>query len=149
MATKKNVIDVLKKDHADVKKLFKHVVDAENFDDDESIKQICNMLTEHTEAEEKFVYPAAAKKIEKTDLVEEAKLEHADAKKIIKLLQTDNLDEITLKVKVEELKLMIEHHVEEEEEELFPQMEKAFSDDELIEMGQQVEAFKQEAKTPA
>lgn len=149
MATQKNVIDLLKKDHTEVKKLFKHVVDDENFDDDESIKQICEMLTEHTQIEEKVVYPAAAKKIEEENLVEEAKLEHADAKKIIKLLQTGNLDEVTLKVKVEELKLMIEHHVEEEEGEMFPQMEEAFSEDELTELGKQVEAMKQKAKANA
>lgn len=150
-AKTQSVTQFLKTQHDEVKALFKKVIDGERFDDTTTINEICSKLLAHMEAEEKHFYPNVAKKIEEADLVEEAKLEHADAKKIMKLLQTgasgknSELDEeVKIKVKMEELKLMIEHHIEEEEGELFPQVEENCSQDELAQMCADVESYFEE-----
>ena len=76
------------------------------------------------ELEEKYLYPVM-EKLDDTEVdAKEAELEHAEAKKAIKDILADKLDDTELKVKIELLSLEIEHHVKEEENEFFPKIRK-------------------------
>ena len=99
--------------------------------------QICTELTKHAQAEEEIFYPAvkaASKKNE--DLIDEATVEHASAKDLIaQILEMDPTEEL-FNAKVKVLGELIEHHVEEEENEMFPKARDAGLDLELL--GQQI-----------
>ena len=88
--------------------------------------QICTELTKHALAEEEIFYPAvrAAGK-DKEDLIDEATVEHASAKDLIAQILEMEPTEDLYDAKVKVLGELIEHHVKEEEEEMFPKARKA------------------------
>ena len=124
-------ITQLTEDHARVKKLFKQYEklakeEADSADRKELAAQICAELTAHATAEEELFYPAARAAIDETELVDEADVEHATAKELIAQLEAsspEDDDHFDAKVKV--LGEYINHHVEEEEGELFPKVKRA------------------------
>lgn len=103
----------------------------------------------HTQIEEEIFYPAfresSAKEGEK--LYHEAKEEHraVDSFVLPDLENTEpTSEEFQGRVKV--LKDLIEHHAEEEEQELFAKAKEAFSEEELEELGQRMSERKQELR---
>jgi hemerythrin superfamily protein len=125
----------------DYEKLAKD--DAAASDRQQLANMICMALTEHSTAEEEIFYPAVRDAIEATDLVEEAEVEHAIAKELIGQIQKsspDQDDHFDAKVKV--LGKYINHHVEEEEGEIFPKVRRAKLDTQML--GEQMAARKAE-----
>jgi hemerythrin superfamily protein len=133
-------------DHARVKKLFKQYENLCADEGDASERKelaatICAELRAHATAEEELLYPAARGAIEETELVDEAEVEHATAKELIEQLQASSPDEddhFDAKVKV--LGEYINHHVREEEGELFPKVKRAKID--TVALGEQIAACK-------
>jgi hypothetical protein len=142
-----NAIALLKADHREVKQLFEQYEELANQDADDEEKralaeQICNMLTVHAQIEEEIFYPAARESIEETDLVDEATVEHASAKDLIAQIQSMEPSEELYDAKVTVLGEYIDHHVKEEERQMFPQARKGDLD--LEELGMQLQQRKQE-----
>jgi hemerythrin superfamily protein len=144
-----DAIDLLTADHKDVKKLFKAYDKLVEADGDSEEKQamalqICAMLTAHATAEEEIFYPAAREVLgEDEDLVDEADVEHASAKELIAQIEAGTPDDdphYDAKVKV--LGEYIDHHVKEEEGEMFPKVRK--SDLDLDAIGEEIAARKAE-----
>jgi hemerythrin superfamily protein len=134
-----NVIALLKDDHRTVEKLFEKYEDAEQTEREQ--KLILDKITEdlnlHAAVEEEIVYPEAKRRLEEgEELVGEAVEEHAKVKKLLAEIQQAKGAE--LEGKVHELKECVEHHVEEEEGELFPLLEHAIDAEELEEIGETV-----------
>src|SRR5262249_29326151 len=105
--------------------------------------QICAEPTVHSMVEEEIFYPAARAAIEDTDLIDEAEVEHASAKDLISQIQgstPDQDDHYDAKVNV--LGEYINHHVEEEEGQIFPKVRRAKVDTESL--GEQIAARKGE-----
>ena len=132
-----DAITLLKADHAKVKKLFKDFEDLKEEDgsaEDKSelVIQICNQLKVHTEIEEEIFYPAVRKAIDDSDLMDEALVEHAAAKELIAQLEGMNPDDEQYDAKVTVLGEQIQHHVKEEEDEMFPKAKKAKIDGEAL-----------------
>ena len=136
------VFSMLKADHKEAKALFKTLVDDEQMEQP-IIEELCDKLLLHMELEEKFYYPVTQAETDTEELAKEAVLEHAEAKKLIQALKKGNLDETETKVKLEMLKLAIEHHVKEEEEELFPESKKTLSAETLDEIASKMTAYKE------
>src|SRR5690242_7557678 len=123
-----NFFTLLKQEHKEAKETFKTLLDADKINRRET-ELLCDKLLLHMEMEEKFFYPMVEEYKITEDMAEEAELEHTEAKKFIRALKNGaELDEVEYKVKLEMLKLGIEHHAEEEEKELFPAAKKALSD---------------------
>jgi hemerythrin superfamily protein len=127
-----DAIKLLTQDHAEVKKLFKEYEklakdEADGEERQALAEQICGMLTVHAQIEEEIFYPAAREVLdeEELDLVDEANVEHASAKDLIAQIQGMSPDEDLYDAKVKVLGEYIEHHVKEEEKELFPSVKKA------------------------
>lgn len=149
MATKSNnAIDLLIKDHKDVKTLFKKfegLSDRSRVGKENIVEQICHALTVHMHLEEEIFYPAVRKEIKDEDLMDEAIVEHAAAKDLIEqLLKMDAGDEL-YDAKVKVLSEQIEHHVREEEDDMFPKVRKAKID--LAALGVEMHASKEELET--
>jgi hemerythrin-like domain-containing protein len=90
----------------------------------------------HATIEEEIFYPAAREGIKDEDLVDEATVEHASAKDLIAQIQQSEPDEELYDAKVKVLGEYIDHHVKEEEGELFPQARRAKLD--LDALGEQL-----------
>jgi hemerythrin superfamily protein len=138
-----DAIALLKEDHRAVEKLFKDFEGAKGEGRKEKLaRQICLELTVHTKIEEEIFYPACNGKIEE-DLLKEAYVEHDSAKLLVAEIEAGNgqSDEL-FDAKVQVLSEQIEHHVEEEEGELFPKVRKA--DIDLKALGEQLAQRKKE-----
>jgi hemerythrin superfamily protein len=99
--------------------------------------QICTALRVHTQIEEEIFYPAvreASKDLE--DLVDEAVVEHASAKDLIGQVEAMDPEDDLYDAKVKVLGEQVEHHVEEEEKEMFPKVRKLSLD--LADLGQEM-----------
>src|SRR3954466_14733493 len=145
MAASKSMdaIALLKDDHRTVEKLFKEFESAKGDGRKEKLaRQICLELTVHTMIEEEIFYPACDGKVEE-DLLKEAYVEHDSAKLLVAEIEAgDGQSDDYFDAKVQVLSEQIEHHVEEEEKELFPKVRKAEID--LDTLGERMAARKQE-----
>ena len=125
-----DAIELLKQQHEEVKALFKKIEKAEEEEQQELFEQIADSLAVHAAIEEKHFYPAVKAKATE-DVLLEAVEEHLEIKRVIAdLLALDASDE-TFEAKVTVLKEDVEHHVEEEEQVLFPKVNKLFDKEEL------------------
>jgi len=138
-----DAIALLKEDHRTVEKLFKDFESAKGDGRKEKLaRQICLELTVHTKIEEEIFYPACEGKIEE-DMLKEAKVEHDSAKLLMAEIEGGNgQSDDFFDAKVQVLSEQIEHHVEEEEGELFKEVRNA--DIDLKALGQQMAERKQE-----
>jgi hemerythrin superfamily protein len=131
-----DAIAMLTADHKKVKKLFAEfdkLKDAGSDEDKASIvDQICNELKIHTELEEEIFYPAVRKAIDDGDLMDEALVEHAGAKDLIAQLEDASPEDDLYDAKVTVLGEQIDHHVKEEEGDMFPKAKKAKVDTEAL-----------------
>jgi hypothetical protein len=107
--------------------------------------QAMNELEVHATLEEQIFYPAVKKVIEETQLVEEAVQEHKEAKALIaqlKKMQAQRNGAEDFDEKFTELVEAVQHHVEEEEGEMFPKVEESELD--LAELGSEMSERKRE-----
>jgi hemerythrin-like domain-containing protein len=130
---------LLKQQHDEVKELFKRFEAAEDESEKQELfEQIADDFAAHGEIEEKIFYPAVYVGQLKENL-QEAVEEHLAAKRVVAdLLEMEPSDE-QFDPKMKVLKELIEHHVEEEEEELFPLVRQNFAREELESLGDQME----------
>lgn len=137
-----DAFELLKTDHRKVEDLFSQLESASGKQKLQVFQQIKTELELHTHIEEKIFYPALEDPEETHDLTLEAYEEHAVVKNLLKELgraKTAN-DEWEAQAKV--LQENVEHHVEEEENELFPKAESALGEEEIEALGEQMEAEK-------
>lgn len=147
-AAPNDAIALLTKDHRDVKKLFtayQHLVDkkAPAEERQQIAEEICEALSAHATAEEEIFYPAvreAAKNAD--DELDEAEVEHSSLKELITQIQDMEPDDDLYDAKVKVLGEYVEHHVKEEEGEMFPKAKKTKLD--MEELGEQIKARKEE-----
>ena len=124
-----DALSLLKKDHAMVKELAGQFEDADEDEQQTLAERICNLLTVHTTIEEEIFYPAAREALqedeEADDLLNEAEVEHATAKELIQRVSGMSSDDDLFKATVMVLTEYVQHHVQEEENELFPRCKKS------------------------
>lgn len=137
-----DAFQLLKEDHRKVEQLFSQLESASGKAKLEVFKQIKTELELHTHIEEKIFYPALEEPEETHDLALEAYEEHAVVKTLLKELgraRTAN-DEWEAQAKV--LQENVEHHVEEEENELFKKADSVLSEGELEDLTERMIAEK-------
>ena len=130
---------LLEQQHDEVEELFKRYEKAgDDSEKQEIFEQLADDFAAHGEIEEKIFYPAVYVGQLKEKL-QEAVEEHLSAKRVIAdLLEMSPSDE-QFDAKMQVLKEQIEHHVEEEEGELFPLVRQNFAREELDSLGEQME----------
>ncbi|HYP27154.1 MAG TPA: hemerythrin domain-containing protein [Blastocatellia bacterium] len=140
-----NALELLKQDHQKVSDLFAKVEATDSEKQHEQLfEQIKTELETHAHIEETVLYPALEKHEELKDLVLEAYEEHKQVKTLIREIGrlADGSEKFDAKLKV--MGENVEHHVEEEENEMFPKVRQFFSSQELEQMGKELEAAKRE-----
>jgi hemerythrin superfamily protein len=143
-----DAIALLTKDHRDVKKLFtayKKLADSQaSVSERQDIAtQICEALSAHAKVEEEIFYPALHDAgVNAVDELDEAEVEHGSIKDLVAQIQAMDPDEDLYDAKVKVLGEYVDHHVKEEEGEMFPKAEKSGLD--LEELGGQLKTRKEE-----
>ena len=128
---------LLEKQHRVVEKLFKKLEGGRS-DAAAVLVELANNLAAHMAIEQDIFYPAV-KAIDE-DLVAEAYEEHSLAELGLKRLLATKPSAASFKARVTACKELIEHHVEEEEHDLFPKVEKKLGEEKLLEMGKAMKA---------
>jgi hemerythrin superfamily protein len=109
---------------------------------EELFTQLKTELDAHTCIEETIFYPALEEADETRDLILEAFEEHRLVKQLLSELEKMSKDQEEWTAKFTVLKENIEHHVEEEEGELFPKARKVLSEEQAETLGTRLEAAK-------
>jgi hemerythrin superfamily protein len=137
-----DAFELLKADHKKVKGLFDELEAATGKAKLSVFNQIKSELELHTHIEETIFYPALEKPEETHDLTLEAYEEHKMVKTLLTELSGARTADGEWQAKAKVLRENVEHHVEEEENELFDKADDALSDEEIEALGQQMEAEK-------
>ena len=129
-ATHPDAIALLAADHKAVQKIFKEFEklkqhDGSDEEKSELVTRACLELTIHAQIEEEIFYPAVRDAIEDDDLMDEADVEHASAKDLIAQLESMEPDNDLYDARFTVLGEYINHHVKEEQDEMFPKAKKA------------------------
>ena len=144
-----DAITLLKQDHKSVEKLFKQFEKAKQPAQQRSLaKKVVAELSVHAAIEEMLFYPAVRDRVPATeDTVLESLEEHHIVKWVLSELEDMKPDHERFKAKMTVLIETVRHHVEEEEQELFPSVRKAVGRKELGELGDALEKAKKTAPT--
>lgn len=103
-------------------------------------RQVVTDLVKHSVAEEIYLYPAVRETVPGGDEIADHEIsEHEKAERTMKRLEALTPDEPDFWPTLHELMAEIRHHVEEEEEELFPKLRASCSPERLRELGREVE----------
>lgn len=102
---------------------------------------IADALAAHATIEEKLFYPTVYRGEELQDILRESVEEHLAVKRLISDLLAMEVDDEQFAAKMSVLKEMVEHHVEEEQGELFPKVKKQMSRTELLALGEEMESM--------
>lgn len=139
-----HAVKLLKQDHRAVAQAFEEFESAEHAEKQAIAQRICRMLTVHAQIEEELLYPAARDAFDSDDahLVAEARVEHASLKDLIGQIEDREEVDDEYEAKVCVLGEYTQHHVKEEEGELFPRLERSSLD--LEALGERLEERKRE-----
>ncbi|MDF3035042.1 MAG: hemerythrin protein [Paucimonas sp.] len=129
--TSQDALDVLTADHKHVLQLFAEFekLKSSGNDDDDSrqllVERTCNALTIHAQLEEELFYPALRDAMLQEDLLDEAEVEHQVAARLIVELESMDPSDALYDAKFTVLGEYVRHHIEEEQEKIFPKVRKA------------------------
>jgi hemerythrin superfamily protein len=138
---------ILKADHRQVKKLLTALGESEEGPEREKLTEEVNAaLTLHMKIEEEIIYPVVAEYVGEDD-EEEAEIEHGLARdalaKMVSMVELPGFG-----AAAEMLLGGIEHHVEEEENEIFPELKDKLPRAEWLALGDQIAKAKADAGQP-
>ena len=141
-----DALELLKQDHAKVKKLFDRTETADDREQKRIFSQIKTELEMHAQIEENIFYPAMQRYDGLKELVAESLKEHSGMKALLQEMVT-LFDPEAFKDTLEELIDNVEHHAEDEEEgKMFPRVRELVSANELQKLGTQLQAAKGQRK---
>ena len=131
-----DVVDVIKAQHREVDRLLEEAM-SEGGDTAALLRQVSEMLTAHSQAEESFVYPAIAERApaEEGEQVHDSLAEHHHIDQLLQELLAASPDEPGFDGKLAALVGEVRHHVEEEEQDLLPALAEQTSDEDRAAMG--------------
>jgi hemerythrin-like domain-containing protein len=140
-----NGLELLKEDHRKVQELFEQVKTTGTERQRKQLyKKIKAEVEPNTYIEEKVLYPALKKYEEFKEMALKAVEEHLQVKNILR--DIDRLSEGSERFEPKLMALIenVNHHIEEEEGEMFPEVEGRFSEGQLEDLGRNLEAAKKE-----
>lgn len=142
-----NALDLMKKDHRKVEELFKQIEETTERAEvtrTELFAKIKLELDAHAYMEESVFYPATDEAEATHELTLEAYEEHKVVKDLLAQLDAEAKDSEEWMAKCKVMIENVTHHVKEEEDELFPDVKKVMSDEELEALGDEMEAVKKD-----
>ena len=148
-----DILDTLKQEHRDVAEMLEKLVESTSAAERKSLlNSIKNALVPHLRAEEKVVYDAvgALRGKEPQTHREEGYIEHALGDKLLTQLEKmSNMTSPEFSAGAKVLKELVEHHVDEEEKNIWSDVKDNFSDEDRVSMNKKFLAAKKRVRVPA
>jgi hemerythrin-like domain-containing protein len=147
-----DALKLLKDDHDRVKKMLNDLDETTERADKtrtEGLAKLKQDLTIHEAIEEEIFYPAMKEHAEAKDIVLEAYEEHDVVNIIMREIEQTPTDDETWKAKFTVMKENLEHHIEEEEGEMFDKAREIFDTDQLESLGDRMQARKEDGMAAA
>jgi hemerythrin superfamily protein len=144
-----NAFQLLKEDHQKVSGLFQQLeptTERAEKTRTELFARLRQELDVHAKVEETIFYPAIKQAAETREIVLEGFEEHHVIKMLLKELEALAVDTEQWTAKLKVLQENVEHHVEEEEGEMFQKARQVLSEDEIDRLGARMEEMKQQLK---
>ena len=145
-----DILDTLKEEHDEVQDLLEKLVDSDNSRERHSlVGKIKKALIPHTKAEEKVVYDRVLALKEKGAKIDgnEGYLEHALASETLaKLAKMTKMLSPEFSATAKVLKELVNHHIDEEERNIWAQLRQNFSAEDRAQMNREFEAAKKKVK---
>lgn len=145
-----SAIEVLTQDHRRVEQLYGQYQEAAASPErkQEIVNEIIRELSVHAAIEEEILYPTVREALPDGDaLAEESLQEHQEAKQVLSDLDGMSPDDPELDQRVGQLIEDFQHHVEEEEGEMFPKLQQALDAENLADVGRELEEARKRAPT--
>jgi hemerythrin-like domain-containing protein len=143
------IYEALKKDHEGVKALLNRLVslnESQNEEKSRLLSQIRDELIPHSRAEEAVFYNSLRLLDETKSLAMHGYREHMEAESLLRSLQAEDLVNADWKETALKLKQALEHHIEEEEGEIFSAAQRLLTDEEAIAINDAFQKMKPEIK---
>jgi hemerythrin superfamily protein len=147
-----NAFQLLKEDHQKVSGLFQQIeptTERAEKTRTELFAKLREELDIHAQIEEKVFYPAIKQAAETREIVLEGFEEHHVIKMLLKELEAVPVDTEQWSAKFKVLQENVEHHVEEEEGEMFQKARQVLSEDDIDSLGEQMQQLKQQLQQQA
>ena len=145
-----NAFTLLKEDHEKVAALLEKIdgtTERATKGREELFTQLKNELDIHARIEEEILYPVLEEHEETRAISLEAYEEHALVKQLLEELASSPKNDEQWTAKFTVLKENVEHHVEEEEGEMFTKARKVLSKDQIEELGTRLQEAKEVGKS--
>jgi hemerythrin superfamily protein len=127
-----DIFELIKADHRKVEELFSQIEKSNSSKQlDQYFKQLYKELNVHAQVEELTFYPSMRNHEDTEKLVDEAEEEHTEVKVILEQMKSMDSTSAEFKEKISQLKDAVQHHVQEEENEVFPQVRQSMNEEEL------------------
>ena len=142
-----DALQLLKEDHEKVKRMLDELdatTERAEKTRTETFERLKRDLTIHETIEEEILYPALEEFAKTKDITLEAFEEHHVVDLIVAELVATPVSDETWGAKLTVMKENLEHHIEEEEDEMFKQARQVMDHDELVELGDRMDARKKQ-----
>lgn len=143
-----DLYQMLIKDHRTVDELFEKIEksgESANKTRQQLFEKLRQELELHTQVEEKIVYPDFQKHSGVKQFIGEAVEEHGEVKKMLTQLGRMEPGAADWSKRIAELKAAVQHHVKEEEQQMFPAARKEVRQEEADDLARRVQEMKQKA----
>jgi hemerythrin superfamily protein len=143
------IYEALAKDHLEVKELLAELIKLKEGDEEtrhDLVADIRDALIPHSRAEESILYNSMRAMQEETGMVMHGYQEHAEAEALLRTLQVADKVDMGWKQTAKMLKEALEHHIEEEEGDIFTAAQELFTADEAEMMGRAFISIKPQIK---
>ena len=144
-----DALTLLKQDHDTVKGMLRKLdetTERAEVTRTEGLEKLKQELTVHEAIEEEILYPALIEFAKTKDITLEAYEEHHVVDTILAELEQTPVDDETWAAKLTVMKENLEHHIEEEEDDMFKKARQVMDEAELEELGERMNARKAELK---
>ncbi len=141
--------DILKQDHDKVRNLFEQIVDEEAENREELFASLQSELQEHLDLEEKFFYPVLEQNESTHDKALEAYEEHHVAKMLLSEFSGLSREDDRWNAKIKVLKEVVNHHLQEEEKNVFKLAKKELEPDRIKQLTEQIQQQKSQMEKKA
>lgn len=149
MSERHDMVSVLVEDHEEVKQLFRDIETANDAKTRrDKADQVTAELVRHSVAEEMYLYPTARNAIPNGDrLADDEIQEHAEAEELLKRWEKLDGDDPEFMSVFKEMSQAVLDHIQEEEDELFPELQTALDANQQKDLGEKIQKAKKLAPT--
>ena len=143
-----DAFQILAKDHRVVDQLFERIEKTDNRGANQRgqlYQKLHNELELHTQLEEKFFYPTLKEHNDTKELVSKSLDENSEIKQMLHEIRSLSAEDDQWSEMINELKMAVQHHVRQEEDQIFPAARAKLDEAQINELGRRIQKMKEKA----